>query len=176
MEISSILGPLSFGLLLTLVYISAKEKPKKDKNGNPILRTSMVYTIIGAIASLASLGILIIGLFIYPNDETIAVIIFFLMLAGLGVPLFLVGINARLIFNKEQMEYTNMIRKIKVIKWNSIKSISFGKISLSLKIKSNDKTINVHQYTIGFNDFVNAIEANTSYTKQTMGVPIYNKK
>ncbi|MFK8010234.1 MAG: hypothetical protein AB8H03_28025 [Saprospiraceae bacterium] len=176
MDYYSILGPLSFLLFLILIYISSKEKPKKDINGNPILRTSLIYAVIGALTTIASFGILIFGLFFHENDETLAVIIFFLMLSAFGLPLFLFGINVKLIFNNQQMKHTDMLGKIKTIKWNEIDLISFGKVSLLLKIKGNNQTINLHQHTLGFLDFVDAIETNTNYTKQSMGLPYFKNK
>ncbi len=66
---------------------------------------------------------------------------------------------------------TTAFGKIKTIRWSDITSISFGKISLELKIKSHNQTIKVHMHLVGFPYFINEIEANTKFTRADMGLP-----
>jgi hypothetical protein len=43
-----------------------------------------------------------------------------------------------------------MFGKKKEIKWNEIRDLSFGKVSLELKIVSSDKNIKAHMHLVGF--------------------------
>ena len=63
-----------------------------------------------------------------------------------------------------------MFGKQKEIKWNEIRDLSFGKVSLELKIVSSDKNIKAHMHLIGFQELVIKLESKTGKTKTEIGI------
>ncbi|MBI1286685.1 MAG: hypothetical protein GC178_03820 [Flavobacteriales bacterium] len=171
MDISSAITPLAVTLVMALLVAASKKKPKEDKKGNKILRLPVLYPIIGGFATIAGLTVLVYGLWTCEPDETIFVLMLFLMASGLGIPLLLIGIVFKLVITPDQLEQTTMLGKIKTMKWVDIESVTFGKVSLELKIRSKDQQIKAHMHLVGFPYLIDEIESNTKFNRQEMGIP-----
>jgi hypothetical protein len=57
------------------------------------------------------------------------------------------------------------------IRWEDIVNLSFGLISLELKIEGYKKNIKAHSHLIGFDKLVSKIEEKTGKTRAQMGLP-----
>ncbi|MEM9675687.1 MAG: hypothetical protein AAF992_24055 [Bacteroidota bacterium] len=170
MNISSIIIPAAVALVMAALLAASKKKPKEDINGNKVLRLPILYTLIGGIATVGSLVILVYGLLTSEPEETVFVLIFFLAVAGLGVPLLLMGVVFKIVITPDGIEQTTMLGKIKTMRWIDITAITFGNVSLELKIRSRDQKIKAHLHLVGFPDLINEIESNTKFTRTEMGV------
>jgi hypothetical protein len=171
MDISTILTPIAIAIVMALLLAASKKRAKIDENGDKILRLPFFYAILGGLCTIASLIIIIYGLATCAEDEIIFVLIFFSMCAGLGLPLLLAGTVMKVKILTNKLEQTNILGRTKTIMWSEIESITFGKISLELKIVSATDKIKAHVHLKGFEDLVDAIEANTTFTRTNMRIP-----
>ena len=54
--------------------------------------------------------------------------------------------------------------------YNEIRDLSFGKVSLELKIVSSDKNIKAHMHLVGFQELVAKLEIKTGKTRTEIGI------
>ncbi|NQY09324.1 MAG: hypothetical protein HRT71_07385 [Flavobacteriales bacterium] len=175
MDITSFIIPVVVSIVLTLLYKASLKKSKIDEDGNRILKLPIFYVLLGGLFSVGSLVVLIWGLISCKPDEVIIVCFAFLLMACLGVPLFLIGWFSQVKIIEEGIEQTTMFGKIKFIKWSEIESISFGKMSQELKIKSETQKVKVPMQLVGFNELVDEIELKTDFDRSKIGLPERDK-
>ena len=157
-------------IMMSFLLKASRKKPKIDEDGNRILRLPILYPIIGGIAVIFGLGLFIFLCIILPAEDIMFAFIVPLIALGLGVPLLLVSLVSKIKITSEGIEQTTMFGKQKIILWTDIKSITFGKVSLELKIKDENQKIKVHMHMVGFPDFISEIENKTGYSKKQMGL------
>ena len=167
---------IAVSLTMTLLISTSLKKPKEDEEGNKILVFPKFYIIMGLIAICLSFTVLIGGLTTAEPDEKIIVILISLLFLGLGLPLFFIGKNFKLIITPNELIHTNIFGKTSKINWEAITSISFGKLSQELKIKTDSLKIKVHQHAVGFPYLIDTIESKTKYTRKTLGIPFLKTK
>jgi hypothetical protein len=171
MDTTSSIVAFAVSLTMALLISTSLKLPKEDEQGNKILVLPKFYLIIGLFSICVSLAVVIAGTFTANQDEIIFVILIATLFLSLGIPLFLIGKNFKLVITTKELIHTNIFGKTKSIKWEEIKSISFGKISLELKIKTDLVKIKIHQHSVGFPYLIDTIESKTNYTKKSMRIP-----
>ncbi len=88
-----------------------------------------------------------------------------------GILLFAKGSISNIKITDIGITETSIFGKQKEIKWNEIKDLSFGKVSLELKIVSSNKNIKAHIHLIGFQELVTKLENKTGKSRTEMGIP-----
>jgi hypothetical protein len=69
------------------------------------------------------------------------------------------------------LEQKGILGKVKVIAWSDIKSITFSKIGLELKVLSGRNKIKAHSSLVGFPELIKELEKQTNITQSEMGLP-----
>lgn len=140
------------------------KKPKQDSNGNSVFRLPYFYGVLGVIAAVAGVALLLFGIFTCKPGEEMIVLGIFIMLEGLGVPLVLAGLVMKIVVTPAGIKQSNLIGKVKEVRWKEINALTFNKTTLELKIKSPFNTIKAHQHLVGFPYLVKEIEERTKLT------------
>lgn len=167
--ISTILTAVTVSVIMMLLFKASKKNAKNDGHGNIILQLPKFYWILGAFALIIGLFLLVIAIFYVGNDDRNIVLAMSLGAILLGALLFAKGYISNIKISEESIVETSLLGKEKEIKWTEIESVSFGKVSLELKIKSNKKAIKAHVHLIGFPQLIEVVEAKTGITRQQMG-------
>ena len=169
--LKSILPIIAVSLVMSLLYAASKKKPKKDEVGNIILQLPKLYPIMGIIIITSGIGLLIFAFFFASASDKILASICSLIAMIAGLFLFAKGFISNIRVTELGIIETTLFGKEHVIRWNEIKDISFGKVSLELKIQSFDKNIKAHMHLVGFPELVSTIEEKTGKSKTEIGIP-----
>ena len=164
--------PFTVIIIMSLLVVASKKRPKQDDNGNPILKLPIFYSLIGIATFLSGFGLIYYLIFGVQEGETIPVIISTLVLFAIGILLYLKGSLFSITILDNGIKEKTMFGKIKTINWSEMESITFGKTSLELKIISSKTKIKAHLHMKGFPHLVDKIEENTGKTKREMGILI----
>ncbi len=167
----SILPVIAVSLIMAFLYSASKKKPKKDESGNIILQLPKLYAIIGLLLIIGGIGLLIFAFLTAKENDWIIAISSSLIAMFLGSLLFAKGFISHIKVTELGIIETTMFGKLKEIKWNEIRDLSFGKVSLEMKIASSDKNIKAHIHLVGFNELVTKLEEKTGKTRVQMGIP-----
>lgn len=170
MILKSILPVIVVSLVMAFLYQASKKKPKKDELGNIILQLPKLYPIIGFLIIIAGIGLFIFAFFIANESDKIASSISGFIAIIVGCLLFAKGYISHIKITDLGIIETTMFGKVKEIKWNEIRDLSFGKVSLELKIASSDKNIKAHMHLVGFQELVSKLESKTGKTKTEIGI------
>lgn len=176
MNTSTVIVPFVVSLTISLLLYTSLKKPKEDEQGNKILVFPKFYFILGIFSMVASIGIVILGIFTAEQEDVLIVILITAMFLGMGLPLFFIGKNFQLIITPKELIHTNIFNKTRTIKWEDIVVVSYGKISQELKIETETEKIKIHQHAIGFPFLIEEIESRTEYTRKSLGIPFLRKK
>jgi hypothetical protein len=157
--------------MMAFLYSASKKKPKKDEIGNIILQLPKLYAIIGLLLIIGGIGILIFAFITASGNDWIIAISCSLIPMILGVLLFAKGYISHIKITESGIIETTMLGKLKEIRWNEINDLSFGKVSLEMKIASSEKNIKAHIHLVGFDELVSKIEEKTGKTRIQIGIP-----
>jgi hypothetical protein len=149
-----------------------------NESGYFNLRMNKLYGIMGIIGILFGVLILIfLPMTAEANDDGVwmGVIILLLIFWGTGIPCFMYYRNHRLTFGENSISATNVIGKVKEIKWSDISDIKFKVLSGVLVIKTQNEQIKVHQHLVGLSKFVEFIETKTTWNRKDLKVPLGKK-
>jgi hypothetical protein len=171
MILKSVLPVILVSFVMAFLYKASQKKPKKDGLGNIILQLPKLYYIIGVLSIVGGIGILIFVLFFTDENEIILAYLGCLSFVFIGFLLFAKGYISHIKITDLAIIETTMFGKKKEIKWNEIKDLSFGKVSLELKISSSDKNIKAHLHLIGFQELTAKLEQKTGKNKAEIGIP-----
>lgn len=167
----SILPVIAVSLIMAFLNSASKKKPKKDEIGNVILQLPKLYAIIGLLLIIGGSGILIFAFITASGNDWIIAISCSLITMILGILLYAKGYISHIKVTEFGIIETTMFGKVKEIRWKEIRDISFGKVSLELKIVSFDKNIKAHVHLVGFDELVSKIEDKTGKTRIQIGIP-----
>jgi hypothetical protein len=170
MILKSILPVIVVSMVMAFLYKASKKKPKKDELGNIILQLPKLYPIIGVFVIISGIGLLIFAFFFAGENDKILASICSLIAIITGYLLFAKGYLSHIKVTDLGITETTMFGKQKEIKWNEIRDLSFGKVSLELKIVSSDKNIKAHMHLVGFQELVTKLESKTGKTKTEIGI------
>ncbi|UII28161.1 PH domain-containing protein [Fulvivirga maritima] len=171
MDISTYAIPVVVLIIMMFLMSASKKQPKVDDKGNVILKLPIFYLIVGLLAVFGAVAVLVYGLINHEPESPFALLFTVVLILGLAVPLLLMGLNFRLIIKDAGVEQRTMLGKTKAIEWSDIQDVSFGKVSLELKIISNNNKIKVHMHSIGFGTLLEAIESHTDFNRIKIGIP-----
>lgn len=167
----SIIPIIAVSLIMAFLDLASKKKPKKDEVGNIILQLPKLYFIIGLLLIISGIVMLIFAFFTAIGDDWIIAISFSLILMILGALLYSKGYISHIKVTEFGIIETTMFGKLKEIRWNEVRDITFGKVSLEMKIASFDKNIKAHMHLVGFDELVAKIEEKTGKTRIQIGIP-----
>lgn len=171
MILKNILPVAAVLLVMGLLAAAAKKKPKKDEAGNSILQLPKLYPGMGLLMIVVGLGLLVYAYFFANESDQILAIISSLIALIIGLLLFAKGYISHIKVTDLGITETTMFGKLKEIQWKDIKDVTFGDVSLELKIKSHDKSIKAHMHLIGFDELLAKLEEKTGKTKGELGIP-----
>ncbi len=158
-------------IVMALLFKASKKNPKVDNEGNYILKLPKFYTIIGLFTIVIATALFIYDIFFANGEDKMIVFTIGLVLILIGLLLFSTGSISNIKLTNFAIIETNMFGKTKEIKWEDIKDVSFGKVSLELKIKSSDKSIKAHMHLIGFENLVILLEDKVGKNRNEFGMP-----
>lgn len=167
----NILPAMVVTLVMSLLFAASKKKAKEDPEGNLILKLPRLYPIIGLIMIFGGLGLIIFALFYAQGNDIILASTACLIAMLTGLLLYAKGYISNIRVTDQGIVETTIFAKEKEIRWNEIQSISFGAVSLELKIQSSDKKIKAHMHLVGFPEFIAELEEKTGKSKTEMGIP-----
>ena len=171
MILKIILPVIIVTLVMGLLLAASKKKPKKDGAGNIILQLPKLYPIIGILVIIGGIGLLIFAFFFANGNDQILAIICSLIAMIVGLLLFAKGYISHIKVTDLGIIETTIFAKQKEIKWNEIRDLSFGKVSLEMKIATSDKNIKAHMHLVGFDELVSKVEEETGKTRIQIGIP-----
>ncbi|AOR27290.1 hypothetical protein FORMB_02280 [Formosa sp. Hel1_33_131] len=171
MILKNILPVIIVSIVMALLIAASKKKPKKDGLGNIILQLPKLYPIVGISVIIGGLGLLIYAFFYANENDQILAIICSLVAMVVGLLLFAKGFISHIKVTDLGLIETTLFGKQKEIKWDEIRDLSFGKVSLELKIISSDKNIKAHMHLVGFQELVSKLEEKTGKTRIQIGIP-----
>lgn len=171
MDIKSVLPLLAVSLVMSLLYSASKKNPQKDDAGNIILQLPKLYPILGILVMISGVGLLIFAVFFASDNDQIPAILSSFIALFAGFLLFAKGYISSIKITDRGIMETTMFWQKKEILWGEINDLSFGKVSLELKICSPNNKIKAHMHLIGFQDFLVEIERYTGKTKAELGIP-----
>ena len=171
MILKNILPVIIVSIVMALLIAASKKKPKKDGLGNIILQLPKLYPIVGISVIIGGLGLLICAFFYANENDQILAIICSLVAMVVGLLLFAKGFISHIKVTDLGLIETTLFGKQKEIKWDEIRDLSFGKVSLELKIISSDKNIKAHMHLVGFQELVSKLEEKTGKTRIQIGIP-----
>ena len=171
MILKNVLPVIIVSLVMVLLFAASKKKPKKDEKGNLILQLPKLYSIIGILVIIGGIGLLIFAFFFANENDQILAIISSLVSVIIGLLLFAKSYISYIKVTDLGIIETTMFGKQKEIRWNEIKDLSFGEVSLEMKITSSNKSIKAHIHLVGFYDLVSMLEEKTGKTKIQIGIP-----
>lgn len=171
MILKIILPVIIVTLVMGLLLAASKKKPKKDGAGNIILQLPKLYPIIGILLIIGGIGLLIFAFFFANGNDQILAIICSLIAMIVGLLLFAKGYISHIKVTDLGIIETTIFAKQKEIKWNEIRDLSFGKVSLEMKIATSDKNIKAHMHLVGFDELVSKVEEETGKTRIQIGIP-----
>lgn len=169
--LTNVLPAIVVSLVMVLLFKASKKKPKIDKEGNFILKLPKLYSILGLFTIAIGVALFIYDIFFANAEDKMTIFIIGLSLILIGLPLFAKGSISHIKLTNSAIIETTMFGKTKEIKWEEIKDVSFGKVSLELKIKSSDKSIKAHMHLIGFENLVLLLEEKVGKNRQEFGIP-----
>ncbi len=161
-------------MLMAILYAVSKKKPKEDGHGNMILQLPKFYPIFGILVIIGGLGLLIFAFFFGKENDAILASICSLLAFLTDLYLFAKGYISYIKVTDSGIIETSMFGKQNEIKWDEINDLSFGKVSLELKIAASDKNIKAHMHLIGFDNLITRLEEKTGKSKSEMGIPELN--
>lgn len=170
MILKSILPVIIVSMVMAFLYSASKKKPKKDELGNLILQLPKLYSIIGILVIIGGIGLLVFAFFFANENDKILASICSLIAIIIGYLLFSKGYISHIKVTDLGITEMTMFGKQKEIKWNEIRDLSFGKVSLELKIVSSDKNIKAHMHLVGFQELVTKLETKTGKTRTEIGI------
>ncbi len=158
-------------IVMVLLFKASKKNPKIDNEGNFILKLPKLYSVIGLLGIIIAVALFIYDIFFANAEDKMTIFLIGLFFLLLGLPLFAQGSISHIKLTNFAIIETSMLGKTKEIKWDEIKDVSFGKVSLELKIKSSDKSIKAHAHLIGFENLVLLLEEKLGKNRQEFGIP-----
>ncbi|MBQ0767669.1 MAG: hypothetical protein KBT58_00145 [Bizionia sp.] len=158
-------------LVITFLYAASKKTPKEDGLGNILLQLPKLYYILGIFVVIGGIGLLIYAFVFANEDDKILATISSITAVLAGSILFAKGYISNLKVTDFEIIETTMFGHRKAIQWNEIKDLSFGKVSLELKITSHSTHIKAHMHLIGFQELLTKLEEKTGKTKTQIGIP-----
>ena len=170
MDVADILIPIVVSMVMAFLVAASKKTPIEDETGSKVLRFPTFYKIVAYFVMGFGLFFLISSIFTGNNEDWGFGIGMFVFCAFLSVPLFLCCYNYRLKINSEFLEQSNLLRKVKRIRWDEIKGMSFDIISQQITIRGEKQKITVHAHLIGFTFLLEQIERKTGYTRKKLGI------
>ncbi|SEA44121.1 hypothetical protein [Bizionia paragorgiae] len=171
MILKTILPVIVVTLVMGLLLAASKKKPKKDEVGNIILQLPKLYPIIGILVIIGGIGLLIFAFFFANGNDQILAIISSLVAMIFGLLMFAKGYISHIKVTDLGITETTLFAKQKEIRWNEIREVSFGKVSLEMKIESSNKNIKAHMHLVGFDELVSNLEEKTGKTRIQIGIP-----
>lgn len=171
MIMKNILPIIAVTILMAFLYTASKKKAKEDGRGNIILQLPKLYSIIGVLVIIGGIGLLVFAFFFANENDKILASISSLIAMIAGLLLFTKGYISHIKITDFGIIETTMMGNKKEIKWNEIRDLSFGKVSLELKISSFDKNIKAHMHLVGFQELVAKLVDKTGKTKTEIGIP-----
>jgi len=164
--------PLVVGLVMSLLYVASKKKPKEDEQGNTILKLPNFYWIMGVFIIATGIGFLFFASYWASESDALPARIAAIIALVLGLLLFGKGYISSILIKDSGLVETSMFGKEKEILWNEIEKITFGKVSLELKIQSSNRNkIKAHLHLVGFDELVSTLEEKTGKTRSQLGIP-----
>lgn len=157
-------------LLMKILDSGINQEVNPTFDGKIILKMNKLYGFFGILSLVISLLVIILGATsgaLFSNDFS-SVLILFLLLFLLGLILVLYTRNIIVEVTSEKILYTGITKKIKEIKWDELKTISFNSSSKEIILKSNNITIRLNLHLKGFGSLINII-------KENVDVSIYKK-
>lgn len=170
MILKNILPVIIISLVMAFLYAASKKKAKEDELGNIILQLPKLYSIFGILIILGGIGLLIFASFFAHEKDSVTAFIASLIALIAGMFVFAKGYISQIKVTDSGIIETTIFGKQKEIKWHEIIKLSFGTISLELKIKSADKTIKAHLHLVGFQELVYKLENKTGKSRYEMGI------
>jgi hypothetical protein len=171
MILKNILPVVAVLLVMALLFAASKKKPKKDELGNIILQLPKLYPIIGILIIIGGIGLIIFAFFFANGTDQILAAICSLVAMIVGLLLFAKGYISHIKVTDFGITEITMFAKQKEIRWNEITDVSFGKVSLEMKIESSNKNIKAHMHLVGFDELVSKLEEKTGRTRIQIGIP-----
>lgn len=157
-------------LLMKILDKGINQEITPTFDGKIILKMNKLYEVIGILSLIVSIFVIILGFIsgsIFSSDF-IYVLTFFLLLSLPGILLILYSQNIMIEVNSEKILYIGITKKIKEIKWDELKTISFNSSSKEIILKSNNITIRLNLHLKGFGSLIKII-------KENVDVSIYKK-
>lgn len=171
MILTNLLPVIGVSIVMAFLYAASKKKSKQDGLGNIILQLPKLYSIIGVLIIIGGLGLFLFAFFFANENDKILASICGLIAMISGLLLFLKGYIFHIKVTDIEIIETTMFGKQKKIKLNEIVGLSFGKISLELKISSPDTNIKAHMHLVRFQELVTILLDKTGKTKIEIGIP-----
>jgi len=171
MILKDILPVMAVSVIMILLFAASKGQPKKDELGNIILKLPKFYSIFGILVILGGIGFFIFAFFFAKENDQLTIVIIGLVAMLSGLFLFAKGYVSHIKVTELGIIETTIFGKQKEIKWNEIEDLSFGKVSLELKIASSNVKIKAHTHLVGFNELVSKLEEKTGKKRIEFGIP-----
>ena len=154
------------GLIEIVLQIFTDSKAQKQTNetrsinDDTELRMSKYYRNIGIGWITVGLIFFIVSLLTLVGFEKIFIILFALMLFGIGFVILMYYRNQKLTINRDKLIITNWLGKSKEIKWIEINNFKIHPISGYLNIYSKEKIIKIDRNIVGLQRLINKLEKN----------------
>lgn len=171
--ISSAMIGFAVVLVMNLLKKASKENAILTDEGHQILKMPILYGIFGIISFMLGLVVICLGIIMFDSENIYPQFFMFLLFSGLGIPLILQAWVAKTILTDTEIIKVSGFGKRKSIKWKDIQKVTFGKISLELKIQDQQNKIKCHQHLVGFHSLVEKLEEETGMSQNEMGL-IFN--
>ena len=144
------------GLMLILKK-NSKATTLKTESGDLLLKLPKLYEIITWVFLIGGLVFFFISPYVLEVETIQDEISLYGILAitlALGVPLLLASKLIKITANDHQLKQTTWYSRKMELSWQEIKSVTFGKTSLQLTLRSETSFIRVHAHMYGFSEFL----------------------
>jgi hypothetical protein len=152
---------------------ASRKNPKADAAGNKILKLPKLFGIIGLLSFLAGLAVVVYGIIDFQIANIFAELFLFLALSLLGLPLVFMTWISRVWLNEKEISKTTMFGKKTTLEWSEVKHVKYARLIQELKISAGRKRISCSLYLIGFPELLKAVEKQTGFTKDKIGLAGY---
>lgn len=159
-----ILAFISLGLTSVLTTYLNKINPRQIEKQN-ILEMPKLYLIL---SNALFIAFVFIEFMVFFDSSKIVLLekliygVFGLFMCFGAVNTLLLYLRHKVIYDNEFIEETNWLGKTEKIKWQDIEIIYFSPISSSLKIKTENITISIHEHIKGYKTILSEIENRTN--------------
>lgn len=165
------------GLILAAIFlITSMLKPKKNEDGDVVIKMPLIYPVLGIVAVVGFGFALIYSAGELQENEVIWVTSMGVLFMFLGLLLILKGFVFRILIKEDGLEQISLWGKQTNMKWNEIEAIRFGKVSQNLVIKSKTGKVTAHNHLVGFQFLVDTLQEKTGITRKDMNLAEINTK